>query len=117
MESDKVINLILRNTFHIVVNANDFFAYACADAVEICPIDLRWIIPIVQKYEHDGLFAAMAYIENQLPLKEYRTKQFIKALRKIKTQKPWVFSKIDEWTPEMLKNCKEDYCKENDDLL
>lgn len=108
---EKALKLILDSSFYLSINANDFFAYATADAVELCPIDLKWVLPIVEKYEKDGLYAVMSYIEDCLPLQEYQSKKFFQILNELKTLQPPIYSKIDEWTPEQLKNESKKYNK------
>ena len=96
---DKVLipKCILENTFHLSLNANDFFGYACAEAVELDVIDLKWVIPITVKYGQDGLNACMSYIEDSLPIDERRGGNFENALRELRELKPIIYSKLDEW--------------------
>jgi len=83
---------ILGSAFSITVNANDFFAYCCADAVEIDVDDLYWIGPIVEKYGNEGLNACMSFIRKQKPIKPYITKNFKKALKELEKLNPEICS-------------------------
>ena len=87
-----VIKKIVDSSFFIVLNANDFFGYACSDSVQIDTDDLHWIIPIVKKYPKYGLDACMAYIAKQLPIKPYLTEEFKKAYLELEKLKPEVLS-------------------------
>jgi len=58
------------------LNANDFFGYACADAVELDTVDLSWVIPIVKKYGVEGVEACMSYIRQCFSVREIRTERF-----------------------------------------
>lgn len=102
---------LIDNAFHITLNANDVFAYACADSVDICTCDLKWIIPIVKKYKDDGIIAVMSYIRRCDPIAENCTKNYYKALKEIQNKKPIVYSLISDWTQEFLDRKKFDKIK------
>lgn len=104
--SEKCWKVIEESMFHITLNANDFFGYACADAVELCSVDFRWVFPLIDEFGHDGLSAAMAYIEDCQPIEERITEDFKLAFEKIKNRKPLIFSKISEWPKELLDKVK-----------
>jgi hypothetical protein len=79
----------------LTLNANDFFGFACADAVEVDPLDLEWIIPIIQKYKGDGVAAVMSFIRKCKPLKSHHTKEFKKAYKELEKLNPQIFSEDD----------------------
>jgi hypothetical protein len=84
--------LLLKNSFFIALNANDFFGWACADVVELDICDLSWVIPIVQKYKDEGIGAVMSYIRKCEPLKPYQTEKFKQAYNELEELSPKVFS-------------------------
>jgi hypothetical protein len=92
-EELEAYKLLLKHSFFIALFANDFFGYACADAVELDTCDLSWVIPIVKKYGADGINACMHYIRQQLPLQEYLTEEEHKAYKEIEELNPKVFSR------------------------
>lgn len=71
---------LINNTFSAVFNGNDFFAYACAWAVEISEYDFHWMIKHTMKHGKDGLSACVAYIQNKEPIKPYLTDKFMEAM-------------------------------------
>jgi hypothetical protein len=87
---------LMNCSHYILLNANDFFGYSCADAVELDTEDLTWALPIIEKYYIDGVYAVMSYIRKQKPLKEYRTKEFKQADKDIKKLKPKVWSETEK---------------------
>ena len=99
----EISDVIMDNCDNLILNANDFFGYSCADAVELYPTDLRWVSPIVDKYKFDGLNAVMSYIVDILPIEEHQTKGFKEALEELKDKKPLIYSIIDEWPTELLR--------------
>lgn len=110
----KVWKILESGMFHVRLNANDFFAYACSDCVDLNPCDFKWAFPIIDEFGLDGLYAVMSYVEDCLPIKERRTKEFKVALKKLKKQKPDIFSKISEWSDEQLEEVKKKFKKEGD---
>lgn len=91
-ENLPIIKKIINQSFWIGLNANDFFAYACADCVDMDPFDLEWVVPIVKKYPTSGLDACQAYIRKQMPIPPYITEEFNQAYEEICTLKPNVRS-------------------------
>lgn len=83
---------LVNGSFGITCNANDFFNYACADAVTISPADLKWVLPIVKKYGHDGENACLSYIAKQQPIKPWITEKFQAAYKEIEELNPKVNS-------------------------
>lgn len=47
---EKEIMDMVKGSFGIALNANDFFNYACADSVQIEYDDFHWAMPIIRKY-------------------------------------------------------------------
>ena len=74
---DDLLGLI-KGSFGIAMNANDFFHYACADMVIIDSKDLEWVLPIFKKYSWKGIDACMAYIAKQMPMEPCITKTFFR---------------------------------------
>ena len=88
--------LLLDSAHMILLNANDFFGWACADAVELDVTDLSWVIPIVKKYGDDGVSACMHYVRQQLPLQKYLTEEEHKAYKELEELKPKVYSESEK---------------------
>ena len=88
--------LLLDSAHMILLNANDFFGYACADAVELDTSDLNWVIPIVQKYGDDGIAATMSYIRKCKPIEPRIDEKFEQAYKEIKELKPKVWSESEK---------------------
>ena len=86
------LRAILKGSFGIAMNANDFFDYACADVVLIDARDLEWVIPIYKKYSWKGIDACMSYIAKQMPIKPHITKEFEEAYAEIEKLNPKVHS-------------------------
>ncbi len=91
---ERAYKRLLDRSFSLNMNANDFFGFACADAVEVDPLDLDWIIPVVEKYGNDGLNACLCYIRQQLCLENYHTKEMFEALFYISQLNPKVMSEL-----------------------
>jgi len=87
-ELEKLVN----ESFGIMCNANDFFAFATADSVTIEPADLKWVLPIYEKYPEAGLNACMAYIAKIKPIKPWQTEEFNKAYAELEELNPEVQS-------------------------
>lgn len=91
-EKDIIIDIVMES-FCIDMNANDFFAYACADSVEFQPLDLPWIVEIINGHGmRNGVDACMSYIRNTMPIKPYLTEGFMAALKDIEEMRPQVWS-------------------------
>lgn len=91
-KTEEDLRKLINGSFGIMMNANDFFAYACADAVTIDPKDLEWVMPIFQKYSWTGIDACMAYIVKHMPIKPHITKEFEEAYAEIVKLNPQVHS-------------------------
>ena len=89
--TDDLISII-KGSFGIAMNANDFFDYACAESVTIDAKDLEWVLPIYKKYSWRGIDACMAYIAKRMPIKPHITKEFEEAYEEIKKMNPKVHS-------------------------
>lgn len=83
---------LINSANEIIVNANDFFAYACADSVVLSTDDLEWALPIIEKYPCAGLDAVISYVVDQQPLEAWRTDEFKMAYNEIKALNPEVES-------------------------
>lgn len=83
---------LIKGSFGIAMNANDFFNYASPDMVLIDAQDLEWVLPIYKKYSWKGVDACMAYIAKKMPIKPHITKEFEEAYAEIKKMKPEVHS-------------------------
>jgi len=89
----KVLNTLLDNSLSLCLNASDFFAYSEADCVMLYPEDFHWALPIIEKYENEGVNAVMSYIRKQMPVNEWRTEGFSDAYRDLEALNPEVFSR------------------------
>ena len=94
-EREEALQILLKYSFSITLNANDFFGFAVADAVELDVADLKWALPFIVKYKDDGVNAVMSYVAQCKPLKEYQTKEFKQALKEITKLEPRVFSEYE----------------------
>ena len=88
-------NKLINWTFSLDINANDFFAWACAHSVEISSGDIDWILDHVQKYGDCGMSACLAYIYNLMPIEPRRTEKFNIALKELQDRNQEVFSDAD----------------------
>jgi len=86
------LHFIMDNCHSMELNANDLFAPASSDSVSLCPQDLHWAVPFVEKHGYDGVVAVMSYIEGVQPMEHYRTKGFKKAIEHLKEMRPSVSS-------------------------
>jgi len=84
----------VKDSLGIALNANDFFAYACADMVLLEYGDFHWAMPILRKYGYEGEKAIMSKIADRLPIKPHITDKFKRALDEINSQKVEV---VSEW--------------------
>ncbi len=82
----------VRGSWGIVLNANDFFGFACADAVTVHPLDLEWVLPMYEKYDQVGIDACMSYIAKQKPIQPWITDKFNEAYAEIEKLNPKVWS-------------------------
>lgn len=86
---------LLYSMFTGFFNANDFFAYACAWGVTITEEDFPWIIEHIQKHPSEGIYPALAYIQNMEPIRQYINDSFNKALQELIERKQEVASDFD----------------------
>jgi hypothetical protein len=91
--NQKTLNILLDNSFALCLNASDYFDYSESDSVMLYPEDFHWALPIIEKYEHDGVNAVMSYIRSRMPVIEWRTERFSDAFREIELLNPKVESK------------------------
>jgi hypothetical protein len=71
--------LIFNNAFTIVLNSNDFFGFACADATDIqCPA-----FPVLKRlafeYGQEGINALASTVADADPLEEHQTEKYKEA--------------------------------------
>lgn len=91
--SEELIELVA-GCFSIELNANDFYGYACSDSERLDPMDLEWALPIIRKYGYiDGTSAVMSIISQLMPIKEYQTEGFNRAMKEIKELNPKIWSR------------------------
>jgi len=86
---------LLADTFQLQLNAGDFFYYACAQMLNVVSEDVEWVVEHIQQFGDDGLYSAMAYIQNQEPILPYQTHDFDKAMKVLVDRKQEVFGDID----------------------
>lgn len=99
-EKDMIVRIV-NGSFGIEMNANDFFAYACADGVTLDPGDLPWVLEIISRHgEDDGINACLSYIRNQPPIEPWITEGFKAALADIEAMKPKVLSEDGYYRPK-----------------
>lgn len=80
--------MIIGGAFTLDMNANDLFAYACSHSVTIDSSNVKWMIPIIQKYGSSGLDACVAYVANMEPIDPWKNKDYILAIDAIKKLSP-----------------------------
>lgn len=98
-EKDLIIEIV-NGSFGIEMNANDFFAYACADSVSLDPKDLPWVTDIYSRFGDEGVNACLSYIGNTLPIEPWRTPGFNEALKAVEEMRPKVWSEDGYYRPE-----------------
>jgi hypothetical protein len=104
---------IIESSFSIDLNANDFFEYACSQAVSVNMSDLQeWIIPFVEEWGDVGVDVILSYIQNQKPIAPYETDEFKKAMDALIKKNPNVYS---DWDYGNYYNEKGPYRKINKD--
>jgi len=87
---------LLRYSFSIDLNANDYFYYACAMSVTVNMEDIEgWILPFLDKYPKRGMDVCMAYIQNQEPIKPWVSDEFKSTMGELLKISPEVHSDCD----------------------
>ena len=81
MTKEEAYERMLADTFQLQLNAGDFFYFACAQMLNVVSEDVEWVVEHIQQFGDDGLYSAMAYIQNQEPIKPYLTDKFNEALK------------------------------------
>lgn len=76
-------------------NANDYFAYACAWGVTISEEDFYWIIEHIKRHPKEGMYSAMAYIQNHEPITPHINDEFKTAIQELVDRKQEVGSDFD----------------------
>jgi len=95
MASIESYNILHQSMFGAHFNANDFFQYACAQAVTIVEEDFPWVLEHIEKHGNDGMDAAMSYIQNQEPITARLTKELKAAIQELVDRKQEVHGDID----------------------
>lgn len=86
---------LLGDTFQLDLNAGDFFYYACAQMLAVVSEDVDWVVEHIQQFGDEGLYSAMAYIQNQEPIRPYLTDKFNLAMEELVKREQEVFGDID----------------------
>ena len=86
---------LIKGSFEIRTNANDFFMYASASMVTIVEEDVYWVIEHIQRYGQDGLNVCQAYIQNTKPIEPYINSVFTYAMDELINRKQKVHGDID----------------------
>lgn len=109
LKTTEVYKRIIRDAFTVSLNCNDFFAYACAWAMEVFPEDIEWMAKFAaSKKEEDfwpAVSACMAYIANREPIKPHVTETFLKFIEELKDAEQIVYTDLDY---EFYSTIKED---------
>lgn len=84
--------LLLKGSFGIACNANDFFNYASTDMVIIDPKYFEWVLLIFKKYKWDGLNACMVFISKRQPIQSIITENYNNAFTEIEKLNPKIYS-------------------------
>jgi hypothetical protein len=95
MEISEAYKKLHESSFELHMNANDFFHYACAQMVTIVAEDIEWVVKHIQEFGQEGIDSAMAYIQNQEPLKPHVTDKFNESIKVLVDRKQEVFGDID----------------------
>jgi hypothetical protein len=95
MDKLEAYKRLLADSFQLDMNAGDFFYYACAQMLPVVAEDVDWVAEHIQEFEDEGLYSAMAYIQNQEPILPYLTQDFDKAIKVLMDRKQEVFGDID----------------------
>ena len=64
----------------VLLNMNDTFCYACADAEDVKPEDFELLSELYKKFDYDGLIAFVANRNNIEPIKSIITKKYKQAM-------------------------------------
>jgi len=67
-EKARVLDVLVRSAFYIILNMNDTFAYATADREEVDVDDLEPIFPAIVKHDYHALVAYVARVRGYEPL-------------------------------------------------
>lgn len=95
MTKEEAYERMLADTFQLQLNAGDFFYFACAQMLNVVSEDVDWVTEHIRQFGDDGLYSAMAYIQNQEPIKPHLTDKFNEALKVLVDRKQEVFGDID----------------------
>jgi hypothetical protein len=73
---DRIKQFLNDYAFCVHLNANDTFAYACADSERIAVEDLDKLLEVERQYGHHGVTAFMSAKRNCEPLNELITAEY-----------------------------------------
>lgn len=97
--ASKVYKRIIDESFHVSLNCNDFFAFACAWALDVYPEDIEWMSNFASSKPAEDFWpatnACMAYIANREPIKPHINEKFTEYIEELKSSNQQVFSDID----------------------
>lgn len=85
---DLLRKLLSEEVFFILLNANDTFAYACADVTSVESEDLDKLLEVYEKFGSSGMIAVQACIRKQEPLVQHRTTLYEEAKAYLKDWVP-----------------------------
>lgn len=82
-------SIVLEGSFHVVLNMNDTFGWACSDAEEMPVEDIVHMVPLFQQYGHDAInaYAAVKRDCDAMDHPQVRTQKYWDAKEKIKVLK------------------------------
>lgn len=86
---------LLYSMFTGFFNANDYFMYASAWGVTISEEDFPWIIEHIKNHPKEGMYSALAYIQNHEPISPHINDEFNKAIKELVDRKQEVGSDFD----------------------
>lgn len=88
IEISKLRLLLKRHSFstRIELNANDTFAFACADSVVINEDGLFLFVECHERWGNDGVTAFMAAVRGEAPIQPWITDKYVEAKEWLHTQ-------------------------------
>ena len=89
INKSKLVELIDEWTFGVELNANDTFAYVCADSTFVDSTDLWKLVEVYEKFGNPGVLAFQAHIRKEEPLKELITDKYKEARKYLKNFIPF----------------------------
>ncbi len=83
----KAIETLHGNSFGMVLNANDFYGYSCADTQYLEDISYDKAIDMIEKFGLDGLNALMSKHSGNTPIEPHLTDKFKQAIEYLNNYK------------------------------